>query len=132
MFHRNQAGDTIVEVLICISVIGAVLLGAYAASSNSLRSLQDAQERTQAQKLVETQLERLRDATKRPGSGCFLDVTMETVGTCMIAKSANSQPVYTMSISTPDGSGTYTVSAKWVRQANGNGQSNVTMYYRPL
>jgi len=57
---QNQAGDTIVEVLIALSVIGLVLAGAYATSSKSLEIVRQAQERTEASKIVENQLEVIR------------------------------------------------------------------------
>lgn len=60
MQHRRQAGDTIVEVLIAMAIIGSVLGGAYATATRSLRIGIQAQERSEALKLVEGQLERLK------------------------------------------------------------------------
>lgn len=57
---HNQAGDTIVEVLICILVISIVLAGAFTVTNKSLLSVRASQERSQAIKLAESQLERLR------------------------------------------------------------------------
>ncbi|MGB4759316.1 MAG: hypothetical protein WBP26_04660 [Candidatus Saccharimonadales bacterium] len=59
---RDQAGDTIVEVLICILVISIVLAAAFTITNSSLLSVRAAQERSQAIKLAESQLERLRTA----------------------------------------------------------------------
>jgi prepilin-type N-terminal cleavage/methylation domain-containing protein len=56
----NQRGDTLVEVLICMAVVGAVLSGAYVSASRSLRIGRQAQERTEAIKLAEQQLEGIR------------------------------------------------------------------------
>ena len=60
---RNQAGDTIVEVLIVIIVIGVVITSSYQIAVASLRSIQLAQERTYALKLAEGQLENLKAAS---------------------------------------------------------------------
>jgi len=57
---RAQRGDTIVEVLIAIAVIGAVLSGAYVVVNSNTRNSQSAQERSTAVKLAESQLELLR------------------------------------------------------------------------
>jgi Tfp pilus assembly protein PilV len=59
---RNQAGDTIVEVLVCILIISVVLAGAFTVTNKSLLSVRASQERSQAIKLAEAQLERLRTA----------------------------------------------------------------------
>jgi len=58
--RHNNRGDTIVEVLICILVISSVLAGAFAVTNQSLLEVQDSQERSQAVKIAETQIERLR------------------------------------------------------------------------
>lgn len=56
----NNTGDTIVEVLISVALVGVVLAGAYAAVISSLNASQQSLERSQAIKLLETQLERLK------------------------------------------------------------------------
>lgn len=134
----GEKGDTIVEVLITITVISSVLVGAYITTNKNIASTQDAQERTQALKLVETQVENLRSKTStvisggcfdstgtpRDGSGISCDISPNGPGT---------QPTYTMKI-VPDagGSGVYTVTGMWDSLVNGVGKSNVTMYYRPV
>ena len=55
-----QRGDTLVEVLIAIAVISSVLAGAYVVTNKSLTSSRDAQERGNALKLSEGQLERIK------------------------------------------------------------------------
>lgn len=56
----RQRGDTIVEVLIAIAVISLILGGAYVTTNTSLRATRSAQERGNALKLVESQLEQLK------------------------------------------------------------------------
>jgi type II secretory pathway pseudopilin PulG len=58
----NNRGDTIVEVLIAIAVVSAVLGGAFAASRRSLLGARTSQERGEAVKFVEGQLESLKSA----------------------------------------------------------------------
>lgn len=58
--NLNQAGDTIVEVLIAMAVVSLVLGGAYATANRSFLSIKLAQERSEALKLAEDQLEQLR------------------------------------------------------------------------
>lgn len=56
----NQAGDTIVEVLIAIGILSMILGASYAVAIKSSRSVRDAQERTEAQKIAMGSMERLR------------------------------------------------------------------------
>jgi Tfp pilus assembly protein PilV len=60
MIKISQTGDTIVEVLISLTVLAMVLGGAYATSNRALIQSYNAQERLQATKLAEGQLERLK------------------------------------------------------------------------
>lgn len=63
MRNRYQAGDTIVEVLLAIVVVSSVLAGAYASANRSLRGGRQAQERAEALKMVESQIEQLKAAS---------------------------------------------------------------------
>lgn len=57
---KNQRGDTIVEVLIAVVVIGLAIGLAYGISSRSLRVARQSQERVEAVKQAEGQIERLK------------------------------------------------------------------------
>lgn len=57
---KNQRGDTIVEVLIALTVVGTMLTGAYASARRSMFTVVASQERLEALKLAEGQLERLK------------------------------------------------------------------------
>jgi type II secretory pathway pseudopilin PulG len=67
---RKRNGDTIIEVLLSIAIVGAVITGAYALASRSLAEGVSASEHSQAIKLAESQVEALksrqRDAGTRP------------------------------------------------------------------
>lgn len=56
----TSAGDTIVEVLLAIAIVSAVLGGAYASTSRSSQGLRQSQERGEALKLAEAQLDQLK------------------------------------------------------------------------
>ena len=133
----NQAGDTIVEVLITIMVISTVLVGAYITTNKNIASTQDAQERTQALKLVETQIENLRSKTTGLVSGgCFDSTGRPQDGSgsscAVLPNGPGTQPVYTMGITPdPSGDGVFIVTGKW-DSLTGSGTNNVTMYYRPV
>lgn len=59
--RRNKTrGDTIIEVLISIAIVGLVIAGAYALASRSLQQGITASERTEALKLAEGQIEHLK------------------------------------------------------------------------
>ena len=53
----NSRGDTIVEVLIAISLISFILTGAYIILKDNTRVIQESQERTEATEVLQGQLE---------------------------------------------------------------------------
>jgi len=59
-FVRSSRGDTIVEVLICITIISLVLVISYATANRNYRTMLDAQEHSSAEKLLERQSEMLK------------------------------------------------------------------------
>src|SRR4030095_15717644 len=76
----GSAGDTIVEVLLAVAIVSTVLAGAYVATSRSLANSRQAQERSEAAKFVEGQLEKLKTAFATdptafaaPGAFCMDD-----------------------------------------------------------
>lgn len=56
----NQRGDTIIEVLIAVAVIGFILSASYAVANRSTQGVRKAQERSEALKFSEAQLEKLK------------------------------------------------------------------------
>jgi type II secretory pathway pseudopilin PulG len=56
----SDRGDTLIEVLFAIAVVGFVLGLSYASASRSLQIGRDAQEHVEALKVAETQIERLK------------------------------------------------------------------------
>lgn len=58
--RSNSRGDTIVEVLISMAIAAAVLGSAYTITNRTLANSRQAQEHSEAAKLVQAQLEQLR------------------------------------------------------------------------
>gem|GEM_PF-750790 len=75
MFSFNtdtrQRGDTIIEVLLAMAVLGMVLGTSFGIVNRSLATGRDAQERSEATKLAESQLEKLKTASSDPDNGFF-------------------------------------------------------------
>jgi len=59
-FLRNQRGDTIIEVLISIAALSMVMSVAYGLATKSSQTVRQSQERGEALKLTQSQLERLK------------------------------------------------------------------------
>jgi type II secretory pathway pseudopilin PulG len=145
--HNSSAGDTIVEVMITVAVIGLALAGASSAVNRNVQIMEDQQEHAQAAKLVESQIEDLRTYSGTAPS-CFyntaLNVTPITnVGAvtsplCIVqadglAAPAGSEAAYSLSITTLDNAGpsstpTYKILATWDSLLGGTDQ--VSMVYR--
>lgn len=60
LFRLSSRGDTIVEVLLAITVVSSVMGGAFVSANNSLNTTLATQERGEALRQVESQLERLK------------------------------------------------------------------------
>jgi len=70
MKRLGQVGDTIVEVLLAITIVSAILGGAYVSSNRSLSNSRQAEERGEALKYAEGQIERLKSIATS-GSAIF-------------------------------------------------------------
>jgi type II secretory pathway pseudopilin PulG len=60
----QQAGDTIVEVMIAIAVVSAVLAGAFITTNQTVKNVQQAHEHEEALGLLQAQVERLKVVTQ--------------------------------------------------------------------
>lgn len=155
----KQRGDTIVEVLFAVVVIGIVLTGAYAVVTHSLLSEQDAQEHSFALGLVQSQVEQLRSyILNNPTAQLPFSVNGQTAG-CMLEQTttppASLNPVYNagsvvspsckVSGNTPSGANyilnislinpttplpVYQVSVTWTGILSGNPIDKITIPYR--
>lgn len=152
--YLNDAGDTIIEVLVCIAVVSTVLGGAFVTIRQSQVGVRNSQEHAEALKLVESQLEQIRgdttdainalppfcmyneapvSAISPPGSSPSADCTQNSSG---MAKQPDSR--YYLSVTRCDkiacgnyilNSYLFTVTATWP-QVTGQGNGTESMVYR--
>ena len=137
----RQGGDTIVEVMIVLAVLGFAISIAYATANRSLLNARQAQENSQATEIVQSQFENLRTLTTaspsifRLAPFCLnasgLPIVYSPV-TCVYAPN----PLYTLQISfsgtvspDPNAGGTFTVVATWP-DVEGQGNDTVRTSYR--
>jgi type II secretory pathway pseudopilin PulG len=74
---KTSRGDTIVEVLVAILIVSLVLAGAYVTAAHALTATRQAQERSEALKLIEGQAEALRTVSAvnpLPSPNAFTDL----------------------------------------------------------
>jgi prepilin-type N-terminal cleavage/methylation domain-containing protein len=69
--RRLQRGDTLVEVLICILIVSLILTGAYVTTNRSSLAVRDSQEHSEAMKLIQSQLEQIRQNASTPAQEVF-------------------------------------------------------------
>jgi len=65
---RNQAGDTIVEVVIAVAVVATILAGAFVVTNRSTQAVRDSEEHAQALQYLQGQVELLRAAAASSGA----------------------------------------------------------------
>jgi len=155
ILNNKQLGDTIIEVLLAMSVIGLVLGMAFGIANRSVQIGQDAQERTEALKIVESQLEIFKseyagsaDLQARTEDNPFcLDTSTaipvivdSTEPQCANINGNGQSGLYTVSIIPPaslgDPTGAYEFKVTWTRlgassnfkEANTN---NLSLYFKP-
>lgn len=132
--NARQAGDTIVEVLIAMAVASLILGGAYTVTNRSLANARQAQEQTEALKLIQGQVERLKalyptnKAVLQSGAQlCIKNNTVVPASNCM---NEGSSVGYRLAIKYRTiEPATFVVTATWP-SATGNGDSKVTQAYR--
>ncbi len=70
----TQRGDTIVEVMVVLAVLGLAMGISYATANRSLKNTRQAQENSEATALVKAQIEQLRSlaSTEQPGTDNYI------------------------------------------------------------
>lgn len=146
---EKSRGDTIVEVLIALVVLTTVMVGAYVSANHAQNSSQASQERAEANKISESQIERLKGLLANPTS------TVPSVPFCIktdnsdfqlfgssdpdpFAQSLESDTLpYPADCGNIDGrynvaimenGNTYSFIVRWYRA--GGGRNQINMYYR--
>ncbi|HSW85158.1 MAG TPA: type II secretion system protein [Candidatus Saccharimonadales bacterium] len=134
----NKTGDTIVEVMIVLTILSLAISVSYSTASQSLINTRRAQENAQATEYVQAQIEALRSLTSiglpasrnifKPGPYCVN--TSSAVPYSLIATSCLLDNLYKVSVTGPAGApgGTFTVVATWP-DIGGQGDDTVTMLY---
>lgn len=127
----GQRGDTIVEVLIAVAVIGFILSVSYAVANRSTQNVRKAHERSEALKFSEAQLEKLklhlgRGNTWQNNAVCILDD--DSVSTdanqCRIGDGNR----YALSIDEPSPN-LYNITTTWEKVGGGTNEV-LSMFYR--
>ncbi len=149
----EQRGDTIVEVLLAMAVVGLVLGSSFGIANRSLRIGQSARERTTALKIAESQIELMKSIkttaqfTSQIGDFCVtpnLPVTVVNVtdisdasNDCVQVNGDGGDGLYTIRISPPvaGGANSYAVNVSWTRigastAVTGTGIDTLTLYYK--
>ena len=134
---RQQAGDTIIEVMLSLAIVGMVIGVSFATASRALRTGRFAQEQSQAVQLAQGQLEKVKyvagDPTKpayaalfsAPGTFC-LDDTLARLGSC-----TNVSNLYTVQVTYGGApSDTFTARVTWAREETGAAPGEVSIAYR--
>ncbi len=145
----NRRGDTIVEVMIVLAVLGMALGISYSTANRALLQARAAQENTKATEILQGQIEQLRTMSANPE---FMPdgVTKNTTGYIYFQPSktfcvdSTSQVVittgagfagcqweslYDIQILYDNNTSTFVLSASW-DDVQGQGKDNVTLSYR--
>jgi len=129
--HRvnNQRGDTIVEVLVAVAIVGLILVSSYGISSQSTRRVIDTQEHSKALQLVQAQVEQLRShaGIDTASYQCFSVGGGGSPGSGAACQTATT-PQYTIKIEPPNAAGVYWVHADW--ESILGSAARVSVYYR--
>ncbi|MEI6755862.1 MAG: type II secretion system protein [bacterium] len=130
---KSQAGDTIVEVLIALTILGLALSIAYATASRSLTAIRLANETSNATAIAKSQVEQIRSAASLPSSTfCFSTANISEGD--QITANIDTNPdcrltLYKVKIIPSSGvdTGVYTVNITW---DSSGGTYNLNMLYR--
>jgi hypothetical protein len=152
-------GDTIVEVIVGIAVLGTALAGAYVASSHNLQQGSDAGNRNRAVAYSQQQVEQLAAADKtgaisayslqNPGKtfcidqhGAYIYNGNQPCSVCITAggladavvgsgscPNLSDRKLYQVSVIFDASSQVFTTNVTW-QAPNGSGQNSTTMYYK--
>ncbi len=144
----KQRGDTIIEVLLAMTVIGLILATSFGIANRAMRTGRAAQERNEALKAAETQLELtkayLKDGANNittftgAGNPFCIDVNALSAGNaavintdarCNDTDGAGAAGLYSVAVS--ESGGTYTVNVQWDRaNTQDSTPGQLSIFYR--
>ena len=145
---RRQRGDTIIEVLLAMTVIGLILATSFGIANRATRTGRAAQERTEALKVAEAQIELtkayLKDGANNigtftgSGNSFCIDVNATSAGNAAITSTdgrcndtdgAGASGLYSIAVS--ESGGTYTVNVQWDRaNTQDSTRGELSIFYR--
>lgn len=122
-----ENGDTIVEVLIAIAVVSSVLGISYSSMNRNIQTTRDNQERTEAVRLAEGQIEGIKNVASfnqaaldlQTGTFCIVNST-PTTASCTAG-------LYTMAIINDTAENVYRITISWT-SLRGNANSVIMLY----
>lgn len=138
----SRRGDTIIEVMVVLAVLGLALSMAYTTANRSLKNTRQAQENAEASVLAQSQIEALRSMTVagnpqnifQAGPYCVNTSTTPYVVVAPPSNACMANPLYDVKIeyqqlsAIPKG-GTFKVTITWA-DVSGQGNDTVTSVYR--
>lgn len=139
--RRSQRGDTIIEVLLSLTILSLALASAYSLSSASLRNSISANQRTEALVLAQSQIDLLTNAKDNNVNFATEYMTAApycinpdgsqntTVGSDKLCPGYNNT-VYNIGISFDGDSQIFTVSAQWSSPDAPQGIAKMNLYYK--
>ncbi|MEK7059198.1 MAG: type II secretion system protein [Patescibacteria group bacterium] len=149
--HKSrQSGDTMVEVMIVLAVLGLAIGISYSTANRALLQAREAQENTIATELLQSQIEKLRYLAPNTDSSDTSKYVFQHNTTYCVNEAANIVPttnsackpddLYNISITYCGGSGdpiclghtsddTFILQAVW-ENVEGRGNDTITFHYR--
>ncbi len=140
LITRKQAGDTIIEVLLSMAVMGLVIGVSYATATKAMHTGQYAHEYSQAVELAQAQLEKVRYIASDPavlaahnvfttGSAYYIDDSMNIVAPpTNVNNLFRVELRYSNAASAPD---TFTAHVTWDRESGAKAlKGQVSIAYR--
>lgn len=127
--QKSERGDTIIEVMFAMAIIGIVLAAAYATASKNLQVSQLAKERGQASAIAESQLEQLKALETPPDTTDPFCLNIElAVSVISVPDALCVESFFSKSI-TKEGN-QYKILVEWTPPGGTDANlANVTMYY---
>jgi prepilin-type N-terminal cleavage/methylation domain-containing protein len=135
LFSRVQSGDTMIEVLAAIAIIGVALAGGYALSSHSLRTGVDASQRSTALSLAQGQVEFLKNAVYTGTADTYADAEQpfcidDSNGEVLPASTCSTHySPYIVNITYDSTTRVFIIKPSWVGLSSGDA-NELSLYYK--
>ena len=121
----SERGDTLVEVMLSIAVVGMVIGLSYSTANRAVKTGRAAQEQTEALKLAQTQLERLKSVAESAPASVFTS-GVYCIDAGLVVVPASSTAAYTARCKGQGGGQLYEQSLQYVAASNDTFTARVT------